>query len=46
MKFIAVEQNVSEDCYKGVLMIYEMSIPEDLQLKRKEKGFTDTLKEA
>lgn len=34
MKSIAVEQNVSKDGYNGGLMIDEIAIQEDLQLKR------------
>lgn len=51
MKSIAVEQNVSKDGYKGGLMIDEMAIQEDLQLKRTGEnyelvGFTDIVEEA
>lgn len=51
MKSIAVEQNVSKDGYKGGLMIDEMAIQEDLQLKRTGDnyelvGFTDIVEEA
>lgn len=51
MKSIAVEQNVSKGGYKGGLMIDEMAIQEDLQLKRTGEnyelvGFTDIVEEA